>query len=93
MSKKTKQAWEVKAEEVRAAKLNIINKLGDSNNPNNDHQINTLGYGDIAIWNLITCWEQNAESDKNDIIAHIECALCDETEEAQEFFRSKGFTF
>lgn len=47
----------------------------------------------VEVWNLVPCWIQNAEMDGNDLITHVECALCDESPEVGKYFRAIGFNF
>jgi hypothetical protein len=45
------------------------------------------------VWNLATCWIQDAEAEGNDLVAHVECALSFESNEIGAYFRSLGFNF
>tara|TARA_R110002074_G_scaffold109647_1_gene236361 strand:+ start:110 stop:355 length:246 start_codon:yes stop_codon:yes gene_type:complete len=42
---------------------------------------------------LIGIWTDDAEQEGNDLIGHVECALCYESDEVQKYFKSQGFEF
>lgn len=50
-------------------------------------------YGDVEAWNLVTCYIQNAEDMKNDLLSHIECSLASESPDVQAYFRNLGITY
>lgn len=56
-------------------------------------EVETNNYGEIEVWNWIDCQYQNAEQESNDIVRHIESALCDESKELGAFFLKAGFNY
>lgn len=55
--------------------------------------LNSDSYGELEAWNLATCWIQNAESDGNELAAHVECALSYESKEVAAYFHALGIKF
>lgn len=70
--------------------LDALNHIGSLDNT---LEVSSNSRGTIEVWNLILCWSQDAEQEGNDLVRHIECALCDESAEVQEHFISQGFEF
>ena len=80
---------------TKLSQLEILNKIYDQ-----DYKASDSGkskwfetqLGKIEVWNFIECQRQNAESEGNDFVGHIRCALSDEWDSPiGKFFRSKGF--
>jgi hypothetical protein len=92
MSKKnSRKQWEEKCAAERARKKDLLQALYQG-----EHHtviLNSITWGEIEVWNFIECNRQNAEDSKGDEVAHMECALCDESKEVGEFFRKHGFNF
>tara|TARA_R110001632_G_scaffold218110_1_gene347094 strand:- start:317 stop:538 length:222 start_codon:yes stop_codon:yes gene_type:complete len=70
--------------------LETLNRLGSFDN---NLEVASNSRGTVEMWNLILCWTQDAEQEGNDLVRHIECALCDESANVQEYFISQGFEF
>ena len=70
--------------------LDTLNRLSSFDN---NLEVASNSRGTVEMWNLICCWTQDAEQEGNDLVRHIECALCDESNEVQEYFMSQGFEF
>lgn len=88
MKKAAKREAELEA--IRAEKLAILAKIESEQA---EVVLESLNYGNVEVWNYILCYRQNAESDGNDLIAHVECALSCDNESVQSFFRKHGFSF
>jgi len=78
----------------REQKVALLNEISSAHDTKWEVALESVTWGTkVEVWNLVACWIQNAESDKNDIIAHVECALCDESAEIGKYFRALGFNF
>ena len=80
---------------TKPSQLEILNKIYDQDLKASDSQKIKwfeTGLGKIEVWNYIECQRQTAESEGNDLVDHIRCALSDEwNSPIAKFFISKGF--
>lgn len=55
--------------------------------------LHSISYGNVEAWNLVTCYLDNAEAEGNDLLAHVESSVSDESKDVQAYFRKLGIEF
>ena len=73
--------------------MNQLDTLNRLSSIDNEVEVATDSHGTIEVWNLLLCWSQDADQEGNDLVRHVECALCVESKEVQDYFISEGFEF